>query len=225
MDRKIPLVILAIVLVILAFAILAPGGREVDTNPKLPWKIDILSDGSPRVFDLTLGQSSLDDATQLLSESPTVNLFRSPEGLFNIEAYFQRVSLSGLRADFIMTLEIDQLVAAEMFARGLRISQLSSGSKKVNLAEVDTRLAMSSPIRHITYIPSTNLDAELIERYFGKPEQILDDPEGGAHWLYPNKGLDIALNPDTKEVFQYVHPDLFDQLVGPLLVKPLLTKP
>lgn len=217
MDRKIPFVILAIVIVILAVAILAPGGRKTDGNPKLPWEIAILDDGSPRVFELTLGQSSLSQAVQLLSESPTLSLFRSPTGIFSIEAYFQRVALSGLRADFILTLEIDQTVSAEIFERGLRISQLGSGGKKVSLAETDVNLAMSSPIRNITYIPATDLDAELIERYFGKPEQIIDDPEGGTHWLYPNKGLDIALNPDTKEVFQYVHPSRFNELLEPLL--------
>ncbi|MEH6822869.1 MAG: hypothetical protein V7629_03020 [Motiliproteus sp.] len=217
MDRKIPLVILAVVLVLLALAILAPGGRKVDTAPKLPWQIEILADGAPRVFELTLGQTPLNQAVQVLSDAPTLSLFRSPEGVFSIEAYFQRVALSGLRADFILTLEIDQAVAAQIFERGLRISQLSSGGKKVNLASNDVDLAMSSPIRHITYIPATDLDAKLIERYFGKPEQIIDDPAGGKHWLYPDKGLDITLNPDTKEVFQYVHPQHFNQLLEPLL--------
>jgi hypothetical protein len=217
MDRKTPFIILAIVLVILAVAILAPGGRTVDSKPILPWQIAILDDGSPRVFELTLGISPLSQAVQLLSEAPTLNLFRSPSGEFSIEAYFQRVALSGLRADFILTLEIDPQLATQMFERGLRISQLGSGSKKVNLSEADIQLAMGSPIRHITYIPATDLDAELIERYFGKPDQIIDDPEGGAHWLYPNKGLDIALNPDTKEVFQYIHPQQFKQLLDPLL--------
>lgn len=217
MDRKIPLIIAAIVLILVALAIVAPGGRKADSNPKLPWKIEILADGSPRVFELTLGQSLLEHAVPLLSESPTLSLFRSTAGIFSIEAYFQRVALSGLRADFIMTLEIDQQVASEIFERGLRISQLGSGGKKVNLAEADVKLAMSSPIRHITYIPAADLDAELLERYFGKPQQILDDPEGGKHWLYPDKGLDITLNENTKEVFQYVHPNQFNQLLTPLL--------
>lgn len=217
MKHKTPFIILAIVLVILAVAILAPGGRKADNHPKLPWQITILQDGSPRVFELTLGQSSLKQAAQLLSEPPTLSLFRSPSGEFSIEAYFQRVALSGLRADFILTLEIDQAVAAEIFSRGLRISQLGSGSKKVNLAETDVALAMSSAIRDITYIPATDLDAELIERYFGKPQQMIDDPEGGTHWLYPSRGLDITLNPDAKEVLQYVHPDRFKQLLEPLL--------
>ncbi len=217
MDRKIPVIILAIVLVMLAVAIVAPGGRKVDSNPILPWQIAILDDGSPQVFALTLGQSPLSQAVQLLSEAPTLSLFRSPTGVFSIEAYFQRVALSGLRADFILTLEIDQAVAAQIFERGLRISQLGSGGKKVSLSEADIQLAMRSPIRHITYIPATDLDAELIERYFGKPEQIIDDPQGGAHWLYPSKGLDITLNPNTKEVLQYVHPQQFKQLLEPLL--------
>ncbi|MFT5722561.1 MAG: hypothetical protein ACI9W6_002891 [Motiliproteus sp.] len=217
MKHKTPFIILAIVIVILAVAILAPGGRQADKNPKLPWQITILEDGSARVFELTLGKSPLSQAAQLLSKSPVLSLFRSPSGEFSIEAYFQRVALSGLRADFILTLEIDQTIAAEIFARGLRISQLGSGSKKVNLAETDVNLAMSSAIRHIAYLPATDLDAALIERYFGKPQRIIDVPEGGAHWLYPEKGLDIILNEDADEVFQYVQPKHFNQLLEPLL--------
>ena len=216
MDRKIPLIILAISLLVLAVAILLPGGRTVDGAPKLPWRIDIQADGATRVFDLTLGQSPLRQASELLGAEPKLSLFRSVDGSYAIEAYFQRVALSGLRADFIFSLDIEADQAASMFERGLRISQLGSGTKKVELNPTDSATALASPIRHLTYIPMANLDAELIERQFGQPAQILDDPEGAQHWLYPDKGLDIALNPDAKEVFQYVHPADFEQLLAPL---------
>ncbi|MFT6915979.1 MAG: hypothetical protein ACJAWL_002296 [Motiliproteus sp.] len=217
MKHKTPFIILAIVIVILAVAIFAPGGRKADENPKLPWQITILEDGSTQVFELTLGKSPLSQAVQMLSESPVLSLFRSPSGEYSIEAYFQRVALSGLRADFVLTLEIDQAVAADVFSRGLRISQLGSGSKKVNLSETDVNLAMSSAIRHIAYLPATDLEPALIERYFGKPQRIIDVPEAGAHWLYPDRGLDINVNEDADEVFQYVQPKHFNQLLEPLL--------
>lgn len=216
MDRKIPLVILAIVIVVSALAILTPGGRQADTNPKLPWQITLRADGATEVFGLVLGQSSLSQASQLLQQDPTLSLFRSPEGEYSVEAYFQRASLSGLRADFVMTLSVEQTNAAAMFDRGLRISQLGSGTKKVELADTDVQQAMASTIELITYIPSADLEPELIRRQFGEPVQKLDDPEGPQHWLYPAKGLDIAVNPESKEVFQYIHPQRFNALVQPL---------
>ncbi len=217
MDRKIPLIILAIALIATALAILSPGGRQVDSDPKLPWQIEILPDGATKVFDLTLGTSTLKHAEQRLSASPVLSLFRSPDGVFAIEAYFQRATLSGLRADFIFTLAIDQPTAALMFDRGLRISQLGSGGKKVTLSQSDTVQAMNSTIRHLTYIPATDLDRDILQRHFGKPERIIGDAAATQHWLYPGKGLDIAVNPEAKEVFQYVHPQQFQQLVEPLL--------
>ena len=217
MDRKIPLVILAIVLVVITVAILIPGGRQADTNPKLPWQIEVQADGSTQVFGLTLEQSTLRQATDLLGQDPTLSLFRSPEGEIAVEAYFQRASLSGLRADFIFTLKLDDQTAEQIYNRGARISQLGSGSKKVELADADKALALDSPVEHLTYIPQADLEPQLIERQFGTPARKLADPEGAEHWLYPAKGLDIAVNAETKEVFQYVHPQRFEQLIAPLL--------
>jgi len=39
---------------------------------------------------------------------------------------------------------------------------------------------------------------------------------GITHWLYPDRGLDIAVNPDGREVFQYVMPARFNELLEPL---------
>jgi hypothetical protein len=217
MIRKVPVVIALIVVVLIALAILAPGGRKTDTQPKLPWQVEALTDGGLRVFGLTLEHSTLAHAQQLLSEQPVLSLFRSPDGHYAVEAYFKRASLSGLRADFIFSLSIDQQRAEQLFGRGLRISQLGSGSKKVELTQADVASLMDQPLRDITYIPQADLSAELIRRQFGEPAQQLPSAEGVEHWLYPNKGLDIALNPDGKEVFQYTLPGRFNQVVDPLL--------
>lgn len=216
MLRKTPFIILAIALVVTALAVLLPGGRQADSQPKLPWQIESQADGSIRVFSLTLGQSTLHDAKQLLSADPTLSLFRSPDGVLAIEAYFQRASLSGLRADFIMALDIDQVTAEQIFERGLRISQLGSGGKKVELSETDNNLALASIIRNITYIPGTDLETELLLSRFGEPDQRITDTAGAEHWLYPAKGLGIIVNPESKEVFQYLHPADFNQLIEPL---------
>ncbi|MEH6651271.1 MAG: hypothetical protein V7707_14690 [Motiliproteus sp.] len=217
MIRNPAFIILAIALIVTALAVLLPGGRQADSQPKLPWQIESLADGSVRVFSLTLGKSTLNDAKQLLSADPTLSLFRSPEGALAIEAYFQRASLSGLRADFIMALDIDQATAEQMFERGLRISQLGSGGKKVELSATDNSLALESIIRNITYIPGTDLETELLLSRFGEPEQRITDTANAEHWLYPAKGLGIIVNPESNEVFQYLHPADFDQLIQPLL--------
>jgi hypothetical protein len=46
-------------------------------------------------------------------------------------------------------------------------------------------------------------------------ERIAEGP-GVNHWLYPEKGLDIVVSDDGKEVLQYVAPRDFRQPVAPL---------
>ncbi|MCB1856997.1 MAG: hypothetical protein KDI63_01915 [Gammaproteobacteria bacterium] len=216
MDKKHFLMISGITLIALALAILLPGGRPVQDNPRLPWLIEIDPHGQTRVFGLTLGTSTLQQARQELQQPGEVSLFSTPEGHFMVEAYFQRLHLSGIRADMVLTLDLDQSRLAEMYDRGLRISQLESGAKKVKLAETDMASVAQAAIRHITYLPAADLDEDLIRRRFGEPMQRISEPSGVVHWIYPQKGLDIALNPDGKEIFQYISPAHVGELLKPL---------
>ena len=217
MERKLILSILAVALVALAAAILLPGGRTVDKNPKLPWKITVDEAGSLTVFDLTLGRSTLKNAQDIFQEQGTANLFLSPEQEYSTEVYFQRLYLSGIRADIVLDLEISEEKASEIFDRGLRISRLGSGVKKIELSADDLTDLGQEPIKHIIYGPATDLDEALISRRFGEPyRRIAESGTEITHWLYPDKGLDIAVNADGKEIFQYVNPGDFEQIMAPL---------
>ena len=217
MDRKLFFSILALTILAIGAANLLPGGKQADTEPKLPWDITIHSEGKLSVFGLTLGESTLGQARKIFQAQGKSNLFLSPSGQFAIESYFQRLSLSGIRADMILTLAIDQTRAKGMFEQGLRISKLGSGAKKVNLSGDDMEQIAHLQIAHITYIPAADLEAELIQGRFGKPSERIREPDSSIeHWLYPEKGLDIALNPDGKEVFQYITPADFERMRAPL---------
>ena len=217
MDRKIGFGLLLITLVALAVAILSPGGRTVDPNPKLPWLIEVDARGDSHVFGLTLGESTLADAREVFQEQGKLNLFVSPQGEYAIEAYFQRLYLSGLRADLVLALDVEQQTAAEIFDRGLRISKLGSGAKKVDMTRPDQNMLAEARISLITYLPASDLDEEILSRHFGEPQQKIGEKKSGIiHWLYAEKGLDIGVNPEGKEVFQYVRPSAFEELVKPL---------
>ncbi len=217
MDRKIGFGLLLITLVAIAVAILSPGGRTVDPNPRLPWMIEVDVQGESHVFGLTLGESTLADAREAFQEQGKMNLFLSPQGEYAIEAYFQRLFLSGLRADLVLALDVGQQQAAEIFDRGLRISKLGSGARKVDMTTPDKEMLADAKISLITYLPATDLEEEIIRRHFGEPRQKIREKKSGIiHWLYAEKGLDIGVNPDGKEVFQYVRPSEFEELVKPL---------
>ncbi|MES9879665.1 MAG: hypothetical protein ABW185_02145 [Sedimenticola sp.] len=217
MDRNMLLGILAVTLIALAAAILLPGGRTVESEPKLPWIIDVKSPEKLSVLGITLGESTLGEVEIQLSEGAKVTLFRSIDNKYAVEAYFQRIDLSSIRADLVVTLDVDTATSDEMFNRGIRISNSSSGAKKVTLSSKDLERIKQAKISHITYIPATDLEEDLILGRFGEPTERLKELHSKTvHWLYPEKGLDIAVNPNGKEVFQYIRPAHFDLVTAPL---------
>ncbi len=216
MEKKIALWILGITLVALALAILLPGGRTPDETPRLPWLISVDDAGLPTVFGITLGRTPLQAVRDGFREQGEINLFVSPEDRYSVEVYFEKLYLGGIRGAMIATLDVDQATLEPMYQRGLRISKLESGARKVKLTKPDEEILATYPVAHITYIPKADLDQALIASRFGEPARKIPEKSGIVHWLYPDKGLDIALNPDGKEVFQYLLPARFDQVVKPL---------
>ena len=207
MEKKIIFWVVSLSLVALALAILLPGGRQPDPNPKLPWDIQSTSNQSIRVFQLTLGSSTLEEARRVFQMQGDTNLFIGDDGKPALEAYFERVFLSGLRADFVVVLEADEGLLNEIYERGSRISRSTDATHKVDLDAEDGLLASNLPIKLINYIPYANLDESLIADRFGQPTEKITEMETGiSHWIYPDRGLSIGLNPDGKELIQYMPP-------------------
>ncbi len=221
MERKIALSILAVTLIALALAILLPGGRKVSDNPKLPWLIQVDAEGRPTVFGITLGRTTLQQMRDALQEQGVLNLFVSPdEQRLDVEVYFERLFLSGIRGDLVATLEVEPEILRGMYRRGLRISKLESGARKVKLTTLDEDSLAARPVAHLTYIPQADLDEKTLTNLFGPPARRVMEESGMVHLLYPEKGLDIAVNPDGKEVFQYLLPARFEQVTAPLEQRP-----
>lgn len=217
MDRPIVLGLLGGTLMVLAATILLPGGRPPDPQPKLPWEVKATAGGSSEVFTLRLAHSPLSAARQVFEDTGVVSLFRIGEDQVAVEAFFQGVNLSGLRADIVVSLEVPPETARGLYERGLRISKAVSGASKVTLATEDMNDLAAAPIQRITYLPAARLDPDLIRRRFGNPnERIIEDDSGVSHWLYPERGLDIAIDAKGHAVLQYVAPGDFALLRDPL---------
>jgi hypothetical protein len=100
----------------------------------------------------------------------------------------------------------------ELRARGLKKTPLEHGGRKIGLSNRDLAMLAEKPIASITYIPTTNLEKETIAARFGKPEEELPVDAETTFWLYPGKGLAIAVNKKGREVMQYVAPRDFDRI-------------
>jgi hypothetical protein len=214
MEKKIFLWILGLTLLGLALAILLPGGRQPDPQPKLPWDIKLDGAGGSEVFGLTLHKTTLNEARNILSSDGEISLFITRDDQPTLEAYFERVFLSGLRADFVLVLDAEPDILQGFYDRGSRISRTTEITRKVDLTAADQAAVGKLPIGMINYIPAADLDDELLLSRFGEPaERIVETPTGVTHWIYPERGLSIGVNPEGKELLQYVQPRQIDLLI------------
>ena len=223
MDRKILLPLIAAAsLGSLGFWLLMPPSDLEDEIPRLPWLVEQDGAGHIQVFGFTLGKTTLAQIRAFFREEGKINLFASLDARgqpveYTVEAYFDRIYLQGLRGDFIFTLATDADQLAPLYERGLRISQLPSGAKKVDLNPADLETLLQVPIRSLTYLPWKSLDADILNRRFGPPAEKRREPKTGVeHWLYPQKGMDIAMDPQGRVVIQYLNPADFTKALAPL---------
>ncbi|HIE54969.1 MAG TPA: hypothetical protein EYP90_07290 [Chromatiaceae bacterium] len=210
-----PVVTVSVIAVFLA--VMLPGGRPPEPARHLPWQIEVLPDGGSRVFGITLGKSTLAEVEQQFQEEAEVSLFVADSGARVAEAFFNSVTLNGLKARMVVTLGFSDDQLQQLFERGVRISTLGQGRRKVTLSGPDLLLARNTPVVALTYLPRINLDGETVQKRFGAPARRIAEAGGKiVHWLYPDKGLDIVISEEGREVLQYVPPGRFEQLLKPL---------
>ncbi len=197
--------------------LLLPGAPKPEPPRHLPWQIKVLPSGSSRVFGVTLGETTLGQMEAQIKKEAEVSLFAADKGRKVVEAYFHNVMLDGLKAKLVATLGFDKEQLQAIFDRGARIATLAQGKRKVTLSDPDLALARNTPVVAITYLPAIDLDEQTVQRRFGPPAEKIPEKAGKVvHWLYPDKGLDIAIGKESKEVLQYVPPGEFGRLVEPL---------
>ncbi|MFA7619440.1 MAG: hypothetical protein WC012_10355 [Thiohalomonadaceae bacterium] len=225
MEKKIILGVLGVVALAIVVGVIAPALLVEPERPRdLPWQIEKTPEGRTQVFGITLGETSLAEAERLLGTPGEVTLFNAPGAARVVEAYFDPVNLSGLDAKMVLGVAVPTEMLEPMYDRGIRASQLGSGTQKVTLAPDDVERVRQMAVDSITYMPSVNLSPEQVEKRFGVPaerrRETGDEPV--EHWLYPELGLDVAISERKKEVLQYVLPADFERLTRPLQDVPVV---
>ena len=217
MDRKNFIGVLVVTIVVLWIALSIPG-RQHDARTDLPWQITPTASGLIRVFGLTIGESTLKQVETKFQEPAELSMFeRGTDKRRVVEAYFDRILLSGIKAQVIVVIDVPEQQLEAFYRGGTRIAKMGDGGRKITLNSADLDRAYQMSIRSMTYIPKAKLDSSLLVQRFGEPLQKIDEVNSGVtHWLYPDKGLDIILNESGKAVFQYLPPKNFSEIVGPL---------
>ena len=211
--------VVIIALVLLALFLLVD--KKSDNSSRIvqayPWQVNVLENGRSQIFGLVLGESQLKDVDLILKSTPKVALFELNEKLA-LEAYYKNISLGGLIGSFIFTLDASEQELVKIKNESMKKEPAENKGKRYELDKPASDKAKLLVIKNLIYIPTAQLDEEMIVKRFGKPEHKikLKTKELGWHYLYPEKGLDLIYKEEGKEVLQYVLPKNFNLLLVPL---------
>jgi hypothetical protein len=202
-------------LLIIVGSFLKPGDPR--RSDDLPWHIEHPTPDAVRIFGLTLGVATTNEAELRFQESAEPSLFKSPEGKMIAEMFFEQVNLAGLPSKIVLTIDVAEAELKGIYERGLRMSATGSG-KKITMTPDDIAKLRSMPISSLTYMPGLRVEEAMLLKRFGEPTQRIQEKKSGAiHWLYPQNGLDITLGGGEKPLLQYVPPKDFGKLEKPLI--------
>jgi hypothetical protein len=211
-------VVIFLGLVIYPFACMDKSGRHKVAG--LPWQIEILPDGFTRVFGLVPGRSRMQEAATLLGDDYELAIVENKNNT-RLEMYFGHYRAGLMTAKMVLASSVNDDVFSKWQQRAVKSEYMKSGvARKYSLAAEDIPTAMQSVIQTITFIPAVNLDEEVIRQRFGEASTVVGQEAENTHYLFAEKGLDIVISDNEKDVLQYVAPKNFSQLRDPLLGKP-----
>jgi hypothetical protein len=218
--------LLLIVAVIAVSALFRAGERTAArTNAGQPWEIEILPGGETRVFGLVPARSTLDDARRQFGMDMQIAVIAAPGESGSLEAYSSNVTTGAIMGKVILVAAVDKQAMAALRQRAIKFEHMNSNTRKYILHQEDLAQAWAAPITSITFIPVANLDEQAVLRRFGAPAERIRVAAQVEHFLYPQRGLDLALDSKGKEVLQYVSPQQFARLREPLIKATLATNP
>lgn len=211
-----------------------PDATQVNTKAAgLPWQVEPLPGGASKVMGLTLAPtgasgpsgpagpaSTLADAQQQWGQAMQIAIIAAPgeDGL--LEAFVDPASAGFITGKAVITAQLPSAEIRAMRERAIKSEFMESTTRKYTLTPADLQTALKAPITALSFIPQANLDADTVMARFGTPAERVRSNGYLEHFLYPAKGLDLALDSEGKELLQYVAPAEFNQLRQPLMKPP-----
>jgi len=185
----------------------------------LPWQIELREDGATEVFGIVIGQTTLATARELLGDDMDMAIVVKADEVGSLEMYYGHYRVGLLGGKMVLQAEADSADIERWQDNAARYDYMASGNaKRFYLSEQHLQDALQSRITGITFIPNVNLDEEVVRGRFGEAAKRIEK-DRAVHFLYPDKGLHIAISDDGKDVLQYVSPERFDKLSEPILAQ------
>ncbi len=192
-----------------------PKQGNVDTEPF--WIIETTPE-KLTVFNLTLNESSLEDALFILGNRLNLSIFQDAgTDQKQLEGYIRETHVGGLTARIPFTLKTSDTQLDEIMAF-LTPSKKSTSKRTIyEIPEEFHPRFYDNIIETIAFIPmAVSLDEAVILGRFGDhPMKLQEKDQGAFHYLYPDKGVDISLDAkgEYQSVVQYITPNEFEEKI------------
>ncbi len=197
-----------------------PPGQAANTpGTPPPWQVTAHPDGSCEALGLQLGTGTLADVRQRFGVDTQIAIIAAPGEDGTLEAFVDPAQAGFIAGKLVVTAELPASTSATLRSlrdRALKSEFMESTTRKYTLRPEDEALALQARIVALNFIPQASLDADIILARFGKPATRVRSNERQEHFLYPDKGLDVILDSEGKELLQYVAPRDFERLRAPL---------
>jgi hypothetical protein len=198
-----------------------PVAQPATVSQGLPWAVDHLPGGGTRVFGLNLPGSTLNDAHAAWGDELQLAMMASRDEAASLEAYVENYRSGPVTGRLILSAEVPHKTLTRWRDHAAKEEPVSAQTRRIALRAEDRTEALRSPIVGIGFIPTAQLDAPTLRQRFGEPAQRVGDGTPIEHWLYPERGLAIALDAKGRELLQYVSPAEFDRRLRAPLLKAL----
>lgn len=185
-----------------------------------PWNIGVGSDGSSRAMGLQLGVDTLGSLRARLGESlqPAVVARRVEAGA--LEALVDPFSAGFVAGRLVLAFDAPVDALARWRDEAVKSDVGESGARRYTLSAQALREAAPARLAGATFLPTLALTADDVSQRFGAPASVHAAADGVQTWLYPERGLAIALQPGRKAVLQFVAPAEFERRLRAPLAAP-----
>jgi hypothetical protein len=180
---------------------------------RLPWHIQQLENNTTRVFNITLGETTFQQAGKALGMDKELAILIDQDDKPRLEMYYPRFKAGPITGKLIVMANINEDRLARLVEKIETGEYLTSGARKFIPHDTELDSVNDAPVKQLVLLPTVSLDEEIINKRFGPANEVIKIGELATYYIFPEKGLAIALYSEGKDVLQYVHPKDMKALV------------
>ena len=165
----------------------------------MPWEVDVLENGSVKIFGITLGKTRIQDANQILSSFPEVKILEDDKGQKGVYAIYDNLNIGGFIAKLTLEYDLTQQQVNEL-------TQLAGRDETGEYLPIPQQQAMellTSQITSLKYEPEVDYDTNLVLQHFGQADEITELNDSTQQLVYADRGLNVVLNDPGIDSFIY----------------------